>query len=511
MAGQPAVTLRRTLAVLLVGAALGGAGVVWKVSFPRDDLTPPPPASPTQAAPLPLSSLSLPVAVPLSGIREAVNARIPREFARVQQDQRVLGGRAGIHIRGAVVRAGDIRIVPSDSADTLELEVPLSARFSVRPELSGASWAGRLESTLTRDFGGEATVRLKVKPYIQPDWEAGAQVSGELRWTDPLAVELVPGTRLSVAALAESAVRAQLTRVTQEVARAVRESAALRSRAEQLWGQVGQPWPLPLEGSGVGPAYAQVMPQSLTVAGLGLRDDALHLTLQAEGYLRAELGQPPLARPASAPLPALQMSPQPAPGELHLRVPILLPFAELSSLATAAAQRELLALRLPGGTLAPRVQLDRLEVTGQPAQQRLTLTARLTLSGLGLRQSVTADISGRPWLRPGGRTVTLENVQVATRDEGLSSRLLGLLADARLEEYLARSARFDLGPRLDELEDSLAARLPYSPLPGLRLRGDVGELRLDDLRVTGQGLQVTAAADGALDVLVDAGQLPGRP
>lgn len=491
---------------------------MWKVSS-SDDLTQPPPqqaqtsqAESSRAEPaLPLSKLSLPVTVPLSGVREAVNARIPREFARVQQDQRVLGGRAGIHIRGSVVRQGDIRIVPSADADTLELEVPLSARFSVRPELSGASWAGRLESSLTRDFGGEATVRLRVKPYIQPDWEAGAQVSGELRWTDPLAIELVPGTRLSVATLAESAVRAQLTRVTQEVARAVRESAALRERAERLWGQVGQPWPLPLEGSGAGPAYAQVMPQSLTVAGLGLRDDALHLTLQAEGYLRAELGQPPVTRPVNAPLPALNMTAQPAPSELHLRVPILLPFAELSALAAAAAHKELLALRLPGGALAPQVRLDRLEVAGLSAEQRLKLTAQLSVSGLGLRQSVTADISGRPWLRPGGQVVTLENVQVSTRDEGLSSRLLGLLADARLEAYLARSARFDLGPRLDALEDSLAAQLPYSPLPGLRLRGDVGELRLDDLHVTGQGLQVIAAADGALDVLVNAGQLPQQP
>lgn len=460
--------------------------------------------APQPAPRLPLSSLSLPVTVPLSGVREAVNTRIPREFARIDREQRVLGGAAGVQIRGVVARQGDIRIVPSASPDTLELEVPLTASFTVRPELSGASWMGRVEQSLSRDFGGEATVRLQIRPYVQPNWQAGAEVAGELTWTDPLAIELA-GTRLSVASLAEGAVRAQLQRVTQEVARAVSESLSLRARAQELWTQVQQPWPLPLEGSDIGPAYAQVMPQSLTVAGMGVRDDSLQLTLQAEGILRAELGRPPTQRPAPAPLPSLQIAAQPAPSELHLRVPIALPFAELSALAGAAARREIAALELPGGPLAPKLRLEDLQIVPQPGQaQRLTLTARVAVEVLGTVRHVSAEVSGRPWLRPGGTEITLENVEVVLSGTLPGSHLLGPLLADKLQGSLSRSARFDLGPRLNSLEDTITNRLPYSPTPALRLRGNLGDLRLDDLRVTERGLEVTAAADGALDVLVNA-------
>lgn len=512
MASQPPVTVphARTAALLLVAsliALLGAAltatrtatGVSWQM-MPSDFSPVPQAAQPMQP---PLSSLSLPVTVPLSGVREAVNTRIPREFARIDRDQRVLGGAASVHIHGVVARRGDIRIVPSASSNSLELEVPLTARFTVRPEMSGASWASRLEQSLSHDISGEATVRLSIRPYIQPNWEAGAQVSSSLSWTDPLAVELA-GSRLSVASLAEHAVQAQLERVTQEVARTVSDALALRTRAQQLWGQMGQPWPLPLEGTGVGPAYAQLMPQTLTVAGLGVRDDAVQLTLQAEGVLRGELGRPPAQPPTLAPLPPLRIEPQAGPSELHLRIPVSLPFAELSALATAAARREMAALELPGGFFAPKLRLEDLRIEPQSGQaQHLTLTARVAVEVLGGVRYISAEVSGRPWLRPDGQEITLEQVRVKLLG-GPEVRLLGPLLAARLEDTLARSARFDLGPRLDSLEDTIAARLPYAPTPALQLRGNLGRLRLDDLRVTPTGLEVTAAADGALDVLIKA-------
>ncbi|WP_261663373.1 DUF4403 family protein [Deinococcus sp. Marseille-Q6407] len=480
----------------------------------------PPNAVPENAlppAPLPLSSLSLPVTVPLAGVREALNARIPREFARIDREQRVLGGRAGIRIYGVVARQGDIQVVPASeggSGDALELEVPLQATFSVRPELpgSGAGWADRLSSSLTRDLSGAATVRLRLRPYLRSDWEAGAEVSGELRWTEPLSAELLPGTRLSVAALAESAVRSQLTRVTQEVAHAVSEAAGLRERAETVWTQLQQPWPLPLpagnaEVDALGPAYAQAMPQTLGVAGLGLRGDALQLTLQAEGYLRAELGQPPRAPAGRALLPELRVTAQAGgPGELHLRAPVLLPFVALARLVTAAAQRELAELPLPGW--APRLQLEGLDVAGSPQEQRLDLTARLTLSGLGRPRRITAWVGGRPWLRPGGRVVTLENVQVQLDAELPGQRWLAPFLSERLSAALARIARFDLAPQLTALEQSAAAGLPATLRPGLSLRAEPGGFQLDDLRVTRQGLEITAAADAAaLNLQVDAAAL----
>ncbi len=477
---------------------------------PEDPL--PPAAARGQAAvqaPPPLSSLSLPLTVPLDGLRQAVNAHLPQQLARIDHLQRVLGG-AGVQVLGTVTRTGAVRILPSQDGEALEVAVPLRASLQIQPEISSASkgrWLGRLEDSLRRDVGGAAEVRLRLRPTLRPDWTLGADIRSELDWIDPLSLEVLPGTRLSLGTLADSAVRGQLQNVTAEVARAVSESAALRRQAEQLWQTLQRPWPLPLPDE-VSAAYGQVMPTSLGLGGLRLEDDALRVTLQAEGYLQAALGEPPAALPPAGPLPALEVSGPAAPSALHLRVPLRLPSGELSGLLARAARQGLAAHPLPGGRLAPQLSLLGLKVGSEPDTQRLNLTARLEVQVLGRREAVEAHISGRPWLRPGGREISLENPEVTLSAPG---SLLRRAAAAQAQRWLAQHARLPLGPYLDQLEAEVRGRLPSSPVPGVTLRGDLGGLGLDDLRVTRQGLEVTAAADGALDLHVNAAAWSGPP
>lgn len=452
-------------------------------------LTPLMTAAPASAlSPGAQSSLTLPVTVPLAGVQGAANARVPAEFARVDESREFAGGLLSVRLTGTVTRAGHVSVKPAPEGDALIVSVPIRANFRAEP-------AG-LGSVLARDFGGAATVSLRVQPFITPDWQAGAKVTGDYAWTDPLSVDLAQGVRVSVQSLVDPQVRAQLDRVAADVARAIREGADLRARAGALWARAGQPWTLPTPE----PAYARVTPRSLSVTPFRFTPQALKLMVGATFDLGAGLGRAPAQTPT--PLPPLKVAASPAPG-VTLSVPVRLPYPELSQAATREATRRTFPLPVP---LSPTLRVERVTVT--PRGQKLNAAVTVSVSGpLGLKVRATADVAGTPTLDPSGRIVTLGGVTVTTRREGLTGRVIGWLADARAQAYLRQAARFDLTGQLTQVRGQVQSRLPFTPAPGVTLSGTVGALRLTGFQVAPDALVVTAAAGGELAAAVDAGKV----
>ncbi|MFC4424738.1 DUF4403 family protein [Deinococcus navajonensis] len=439
-----------------------------------------------------VSTLNVPVSVPLAQMQQAANARVPAEFARVDETRSFLGGLVQVALRGTVTRTGHVTVQPAPDGRALVLRVPIRAAFRAEPGGAG--------SVLARDFGGEAIVSLTVTPFVQSDWEAGVKVTGDYTWTDPLSVDLGSGIRLSVQSLVDPQVRAQLNKVATEVERSVREGAALRARAGRLWARAQQPWTLPLPEQ----AYAVVQPQGLRVTPPRFTPDALKLTLGAAFELQAGLGRAPAAAPR--PLPALKVDPA-LPDGVTFRVPVQLPYPELSAAATRAAAAQTLTLPVP---TSPTLRVTGLRVNA--AGEALAVTVQVRIDGpLGLRVSATVDVTGTPVLNPVTQVVTLRGVTVRTRREGLTGRVIGWLADTRAQAFVSRTARFDLRPRLAQVQAQLQARLPYSPAPGVTLAGTVGTLRLTEIQIKPGALVATAVATGAVRATLDAAALgPGR-
>lgn len=199
--------------------------------------------------------------------------------------------------------------------------------------------------------------------------------------------------------------------------------------------------------------------------------------------------------------PDLQPPARPA---ASLTLPLRLPYPELSRLGTAWAAGQTFTLPLP---TAPSLRVTKLQFSA--AGPRLNVTLSVQSSGL-LGLKATFDLSGRPVLDVAGQVLTLEDIAVSTHREGLSGRLIGLLADARVTAYLTRLARVDLGPRLAALQAQAQARLPFSALERTEVTGTVTHLAVTGLEVTPDALVLIAAAGGALQVTLKDGRLlPG--
>ncbi|WP_309570606.1 DUF4403 family protein [Deinococcus sp.] len=438
-----------------------------------------------------LSTLAVPLTVPLAGVQVAANARVPAEFARLDETRSYLGGLLTVQLTGTVTRVGHVSVQPSADGAGLVVSVPIRAAFRAGPTGNGA--------VLARDFGGEATVRLTVTPYVTPEWDAGVRVAGAAVWTDPLSVDLAPGVRISVQSLVDSQVQAQLDRVAAEVETAVQQGANLRGRAQALWARGQQPWALPTPE----PATALLTGRTLAVTPLRVTPDALKLTLGAAFDLQVSLGRAaPLTAPT--PLPPLTVGPVPESG-VHLSVPARLAWSDLSRLATTYTAARSIPLPVP---THPTLRV--LGVTLAPAGPGIGAAVRVQVSGpLGLKVEATADVTGTPVLDAAGRVLTLREATVVTRREGLTGRVISWLADARAQAFVRQSAHVDLGPLLERARQQAQARLPFAPVPGVTLSGMVGALHLSGLEVTPGALIVTATASGTLAAGVDMAGLTG--
>ncbi|HCE65596.1 MAG TPA: hypothetical protein DER32_11335, partial [Deinococcus radiodurans] len=121
-----------------------------------------PAALPTAEA---ASTLTVPVHVPLAGVQQAANAQVPQEFARVDQTQSLLGGAVQVRVRGTVTRTAQVSV--KADGDALVLSVPIRAEFRAEP--------GGALASLARNFGGAATITLRLTPYVTPTWEVGVR------------------------------------------------------------------------------------------------------------------------------------------------------------------------------------------------------------------------------------------------------------------------------------------------------------------------------------------------
>lgn len=461
-------------------------------------------------APLPQSSLALRISIPLSSLKAAALARLPAVLGSIDQQQTLVGGVVTVQLRGEVRRSGDLTLVPE--GDGLRLSLPVTATFRATPVGLGTNG---LQEALARDFSGAAVVTAHVTPVIGADWNAGLGVQADYRWTAPLSFELLRGVTINVQALIDPQIRSRLGSVSEALNASLRTGLKLRERATDLWGRLSQPWTLPgIEGS-----YVQIRPQGLSVTPISFGTDAASLTLGGSFVALAGLAQTGLSQTGSGqmgsgqtesrqmpvpvpstPLPPLRVGPPPSRG-VQLEVPVTLAYQQLSDLATRYARAQAQqALPLP---LSPRLSVQQV-VLSTPAPGQLNAAVSLTVRALGLSVAATVDVSGTPRLE--GQVLSLQGVSVKTRAGSLSGRVLGWLADGRVQALLQQRARFDLEPELKRAQAALQTRLPSRVSSSVVLSGQVGRLALKSLRVLPQGVVALTQAQGDLEARVDLGK-----
>lgn len=475
-------TVLLAVAALAVTALAGLLALVWLApSTVPVAAAPPPPLPPATRT----SRVLVPVAIPLTAIRDTIDKAAPHNFAgKGENPAPQLLGNAAIdwHAeRGAVAVSG--------AGNVLTLAAPLTGKLQVRGELTaatqdaiggalgqllGADAAKRIGTVNIRNVNADADIRGNVAVTARPQLTAGWRLAPNLAAVVDLGDTALTagGVRISVPAqvkpLIDRAVNDQLARLDERL----RDDPMIEQAARREWAKMCRS--IPLRGEGLPPLWLELRPVRAIAAQPAIDGKALTLTVGIEAESRVT---PAETRP-DCPFPAtLTLGDGKDAGRIAIGVPIDLPFTALNALLDARLKNRTFP---DDGSGAIAVTVKSAKIT--PSGQRLLISlavdaAERSLFGFGT--SATVHVWGTPVLDAGNQTLRLADLELAVESEAAFG-LLGAAARAAvpyLQSALADKAVIDLKPLAADAREKIAAAIA-------------------DFRAAADGVQIDAAVTG---------------
>jgi Domain of unknown function (DUF4403) len=464
--------LRRSLAALVFGAALGCRGD--KVDPPRPTVTS---AWVDTLPPVPTSYLDVPVRYDLAPAMRWLESEVPATIGSLDQRHGV-EGKKRVHYAFEATR-GPFRLAVNGRSATLQADV----RYRVRgwydppllPELSGACDDGaappraRITIRTTVQLTSAWTLRPRTRATVAP-------LAGGRRDRCKVTFLSIDVTD-KVMSAAQQALEGQLRGFDDKIA-----GFDLPTQSARLWATLGSP--LKLTDS----LWLVINPATVRIGMLRMRGDTLVTTVGLSANPRVLGGARPDLPPSRLPTPQDSTS---RPPVLHLLTEGRLPYDVGGSILTKELR----------GTVI------------KVARQRLVLDS-LQLIGIGdgrvaVGLTVHGSVRGMLWAvgHPAYDTATARlympdlEYDGGTRD--LMTGALAWLAQGQIEQFLRTRVRIKLAGVLADGRELLENQLNRDLADGVHLTMDVRSGRVLSVRAAPTALLVRAVASGQGELVLD--------
>src|SRR4051794_24349278 len=414
-----------------------------------------------------ISSILVPVTIPLNTIRDAADRATPKTFAgKAANPVEQLLQNADINwtaARGPISAAG--------AGGVLTLATPLTGALNVTGALSskvtgavgdvlggllGANAAKQIGSINIKNINASAEIKgnvaLTVRPQLAANWRIDPNLAAQVDLSDTTLA--VAGVRVNVPAqikpVIDNAINDQLAAVQARL----RNDPALESNARAQWSKLCRSIPLQGAASPLPPLWLEMRPTKALAAQPRIDPSAVTLTLGLEAETRIT----PAQTQPDCPFPATLSIVAPAPGRVAVAVPIDIPFTELSKLLEA----QFAGKTFPedgSGAVDVTVRRVGIAASGDRLLISLLANAREKRSFFGFGGEADMHIWGRPALDQAQQVLRLTDIELAVESEAAFG-LLGSAARAAvpyLQRALAQKAAIDLKPFASNAQKRIAA------------------------------------------------------
>src|SRR3984957_8222504 len=484
-------------AVVLVGSF---AGALWALDafFPVAASQPPTPLEtrPLQPATR-TSTITAPIAVALTAIRDAMEARAPRNLTgKGDNPLTQLLGKADI---GWTLTRGPFVVVGRSEALTVTTALNGTLRLTGQVASRAGNVSGALGNLVNSDVGHglqniaartldqradlRGTVAVSARPIIDNNWRIEPNLSAQVA---------MGASALSIAGVKAEVgdqVKPLLDRTVNEQVAAltarIRNDPAIELAARREWAK---------------------MCRSISLKGVGENAPDLWLEVRPTGAFAA---QPRID--ASAVTLTLGVQPQtvsqPDAGRVAIGVPIDVPFTEVNRIVEAQLKGRSFADD-GAGSLAITVLGAPLPPAGAPLLISLRVQARERKTFLGVGAEATVYVWGRPVLDRERQILRLADVTPAVQSQAAFG-LLGAAAKAAmpyLQSAIADNAVIDLKPFAASAQQSIGAALAEfrQAEPGLQVDANITSLQLVEIEYDAKILRIVAEAQGTVQAAVTA-------
>jgi hypothetical protein len=501
---------------VLLGVAVVVVSFVG-ATFALGLLTPSANRPPVLAATPPLPAMTresvivAPTVIPLTVIRDEMDARAPRDFAGRRENpiskllsDAEIGWTA---VRGPLAVSGR----PEGLAVSTSINGSLRATGKLSTQAAGGL-GNALGSFLGEDFGRSiqglagrafdqrADVRgnivVTARPALTPQWRLDPNLAAQVSLTD--GGLNIAGIRLSVANEVKPLLDRSVADQVNAVQTRLRSDPFIEQAVRREWTKLCRSIPLGAAGNGLPNLWLEVRPTRAFAAQPRIDTAAMTITagVQAETRIVPESTKP------NCPFPAkLDIVPQ-EQGAITIGVPIDVPFTEVNRLIESKLAGKSFA---PDGNTALALKVNHADVaaSGDRLLISLKVNAVEQRSWFGFGGDATVYVWGKPLLDREQQTLRLTDISLDIQSQGL----LGTAARAAMpyiENALAERAVIDLRPFLANARQSIDKAIAdfRGVGQGVRVDAAVNDLRLVDVAFDAKTLRVVADVHGSAKVTV---------
>jgi hypothetical protein len=465
-----------------------------------------------------ISSIMVPVAIPLNAIRDAADRGAPRNFAG-KADNPVSQILQNADINWTAARGP---ITATGAQNTLALSTALTGNLNVTGSLS-ANAKGALGDALGSLLGGNVAKRIgsvnikalnanaeihgnvtmTARPELMANWRIEPNMTAQVTLGD--SALSVAGARVNVPAQVKPVIDKAVNDQIASVEARIRNDGALEQNARREWSKICRSIPLQGAASQLQNLWLEMRPTRAVAAQPRVDASAVTLTVGIEAETRITSSQ---TKP-DCPFPASLTIVPPGPGKLSIGVPIDMPFIALDKIVEA----QFAGKTFPedgSGSVDVTVKRATIGASGDRLLISLLVNAKEKKSLFGLGGEATVHIWGKPTLDQAQQTLRLTDIELAVESEAALG-LLGTAARAAmpyLQKALADQA-IDLKPFASNAQKRIDAVIAdyRKNEEGIRIDAEITSLKLSGIAFDSKTLRVIAEAEGAITVEVTT--LPG--
>ncbi len=470
--------IKRTLYLLLAATIiLVGTWYVLGRNSEFDTIQPEPVASRLPQLQGTITSVTVPVYVPIESVRRFLEHSVPERFSDTNTKQIIDEWylRVGVtswdaERSGFVVTAGDGLNFSSDISVEAKLEVStIKGEYPVRLQ---------------------APASLTMKPIIGTDWRMHVP---DLHLTAILktAEVHVGAVRIGMRRFLQPRLDEKMREISEELRTEVSTRDFIEVAAREYWQKLCRSHPVDLDSeSGL---WLEVRPISVQVAQPEVVGDniRLQLGLMAETKIVARESEPDCLFPQ-----ALTIEP-PREGRVEVTLPVEIGYSTLQTV---------LAQNVVGKRIGETVSVTVDDVSMRPHGDALLLETRVSVHGgawLGQRGEGVLYLLATPTLDTEKQSIQFTNVELDVASRNALVAVFGEAVEPLLLHAIESRAAFDLEPLLgDDLRDQANAAIAGFTSSHVDLEGHVEDISMVRLAVGPEYLQMVVTASGRISAAI---------
>ncbi len=400
----------------------------------------------------PLSSITLPIAVPVRQLVDALNRRT--QGLLYEDNSFSDNGGDGLMLRLWRTQSLEIALLP----EAVRYRVPLKV------------WLKKQLLWEEVEIEGELELGLKTTFDISPDWSLRTQTAVEFHeWHSAPKLKTALGD-INLQLLANLMLQQSKASLAQTLDRLLQQQVNLRYYAQMAWEALQKPVLLDTAQQ----LWVKTTPLSIGMLPLITAGDELRTVVSISGHSEVVVGEPPALRPSTA-LPLLQRLSE-AKDEFIVRLSVRVPFAEAERRARALTVGQVFS----SGKKQVTVQNVRLWGNGD------RLVINTTLSGFFNGE---VYLIGRPMLNAAKNCIEIIDLDFHAETRNVLHRTAAWLFSSSFERRIQQALVFPLEENLQALRSSAQQSLrEYVIQPGVVLHGTVDTLAVERTRITSAGI-----------------------